>query len=245
VGSDDDVAQVATRLEEIQSGLQRIERRLDAKERSRLKITDKQFVRLAREVRDEGRTLLGDDRLWTLWQAVGNAHCLGLAALEAGTYRGGSAAFLAGAWRTVTGSEIELDVVDTFTGHPRGAADEHDHADHHVPRFTDTSEVEVSRYLSRFPAVRVHAGTLEDTMPMLEARRYGLVHLDMDLYQPTITGLRFVHDRLPPGGVVVLDDYGARKCPGVAAAAAEFLEEHPVYHAWDPLTEQLVLSRWR
>ena len=241
----DDAGRVAQRLETIEATLQRVERSLSAKDRRpRVKIADKRFSKLARGIVEEGRTLLREDRLWTLWQAVANTRRLGLPALEAGSYRGGSAAFLAAAWHAQTGADLALDVVDTFTGHPPSAGGEHDDPIHGTSRFDDTSYDEVRSYLSRYPGITVHQGTLDKVTGGLSAPHYGLVHLDMDLYDPTIDGLRFFHGRLARGGVVILDDYRARKCPGVEAAAEEFLAEHPGYHAWDPLSEQLVLTRW-
>ncbi|HTN24342.1 MAG TPA: TylF/MycF/NovP-related O-methyltransferase [Solirubrobacteraceae bacterium] len=236
---------VTDRLAAIEAGLRRVERSLGAKaDRPRVKISDKSFSRLAKEVIAEGRTLLREDRLWTLWQAIANTRARGLPALEAGTYRGGSAAFLAGAWRAQAGTDLVLDVVDTFAGHAAGEPGDRDDPLHHVGRFGDTSLEEVSAYLARFPGVRVHEGAFATVAPRLGDARYGLLHLDMDLYEPTLDGLRFAHEHVPPGGAVILDDYGARKCPGVKEAAAEFLAGHPGYHAWDPLSEQLVLSRW-
>nr|MDO8116486.1 hypothetical protein [Candidatus Sigynarchaeota archaeon] len=54
------------------------------------------FSALAKEIIDEKRTLLGHDRLYTIWQCIVNAPA-GSNALEIGVYRGGSAKFIAGA----------------------------------------------------------------------------------------------------------------------------------------------------
>lgn len=241
----DDASRILERLEAIEATLKRVERGARPKTgRPRAKITDKRFLRTARQIVGEGRTLLREDRLWTLWQAVGNARRLGLPALEAGTYRGGSAAFLAAAWSVQADADLALDVVDTFAGHAPGDPGASDESIHDVGHFGDTSAAEVSAYLATYPGVRVHEGTLAEVSPRLERPQYGLIHLDMDLHQPTIDGLRFFHERIPRGGMVILDDYGARKCPGVRQAADEFLHDHPDYAAWDPLSEQLVLTRW-
>jgi hypothetical protein len=49
---------------------------------------------------------------------------------------------------------------------------------------------------------------------------------------------------MPPGGAIVVDDYEARKCPGIKRAAEEFLAETDAgFQAWNPLTEQLVLVK--
>ncbi|HEY2882168.1 MAG TPA: TylF/MycF/NovP-related O-methyltransferase [Pirellulales bacterium] len=57
--------------------------------------------------------------------------------------------------------------------------------------------------------------------------RFRLVHIDLDLYQPTIDSLEFFYPRTNPGGVFVLDDYGHLTCPGVRQAVDEFFRDKP------------------
>jgi hypothetical protein len=47
------------------------------------------------------------------------------------------------------------------------------------------------------------------------------VHIDVDLYQPTRDSLAFFYPRLVKGGVIVMDDYGFKTCPGATRAAEE------------------------
>ena len=71
-----------------------------------------------------------------------------------------------------------------------------------------------------------------------------LVHLDADLYESTKDCLAYFAPRIPPGGVIVLDDYDAPNCPGVRLAAEEFLAaDESSWQTWHPHTEQLVLIR--
>jgi O-methyltransferase len=209
-----------------------------------VKVRDKRFRRAADDITGEGRTKLGQDRLWVLWQAVRNVAGLQLPAAEVGTYRGGSAAFIARAYADLAGRVPPIDVVDTFEGHPAEKLTAED-ADAHVPGlFGDTSFEEVRDYLSRHPEVRVHKGEFSAVAGELTEPRYGLAHVDVDLYEPTLDCLRFFSERIPPGGAIVLDDYEARKCPGIKRAAEQFLEQTDAgFHTWNPLTEQLVLVR--
>jgi hypothetical protein len=65
----------------------------------------------------------------------------------------------------------------------------------------------------------------------------------MDLYRPTRDALDFCASRMPSGAVVVVDDYGSPKCPGIEQAVEEFLAAEPGFQRWHPHTEQALLVR--
>ncbi len=50
------------------------------------------------------------------------------------------------------------------------------------------------------------------------------VNLDMDLYKPTLEGLRFFYPRMVKGGIIIVHDYFSIGYEGVNAALDEFLE---------------------
>jgi len=70
----------------------------------------------------------------------------------------------------------------------------------------------------------VVVGTLPGT---LEGRddMFNFVHLDLDVYEPTLAVLRYVYPRMHTGGVIVLDDYGYHITPGIKKAVDEFVAE--------------------
>ncbi len=75
----------------------------------------------------------------------------------------------------------------------------------------------VPEYLAKHPAARV-----------------AFLHLDMDVKEPTIDALQHLYSRVVPGGVIVIDDYGA--VAGATEAIDEFvgakglrLEKLPYY----------------
>lgn len=86
------------------------------------------------------------------------------------------------------------------------------------------SEAEVKAIfdLKRMGNVRTVAGNVFDTLPEYLAKnpatRIALLHLDMDVREPTAFALDLLFDRIVPGGVIVVDDYGA------AAGATEAIE---------------------
>jgi O-methyltransferase len=53
---------------------------------------------------------------------------------------------------------------------------------------------------------------------------FAFVNLDVDLYQPTLEGLKFFYPRLSPGGVMLVHDYNNSRYPVVKKAVHEFFE---------------------
>jgi O-methyltransferase len=81
----------------------------------------------------------------------------------------------------------------------------------------------VARNLHRdFPHVRLHPGWIPEIFSEQPDLTYRFVHIDVDLYQPTIDSLRYFFPRLAAGGVIITDDYN---WPGAKAAFDEFCGE--------------------
>lgn len=68
-------------------------------------------------------------------------------------------------------------------------------------------------------------GNVRETLPaFLEEQpqtRIALLHLDMDVYEPTHMAIELLWDRIVPGGLLVVDDYNAVE--GATRAVDEFL----------------------
>ncbi len=205
---------------------------------------DGRFPALARDARRFRRSMLTKGRLLTLWEAVQSVAELDGAAAEVGTYQGGSARFIATAFEATLGHEVPLEVIDTFEGHPQDRLSQYDSAMHMNPSlFTDTSYEDVVKYLSPWQLITVRKGDFSKVAPHLPEQSYRLVHVDVDLYEPTLDCLRYFGHRLVPGGVIVIDDYGSPSCPGVDRAVAEYLAAEPAFRRWGPRAKQLVIER--
>lgn len=57
--------------------------------------------------------------------------------------------------------------------------------------------------------------------------KISFAHLDGDLYDSTMQALNLIYDRLSPGAVVLVDDYGADKWHGVEIAVTKFFADKP------------------
>lgn len=55
-------------------------------------------------------------------------------------------------------------------------------------------------------------------------KTFSLVHIDVDLYDPTKEAVTFFWPRMSAGGMIVCDDYGFDSCPGARKAMDEFGE---------------------
>lgn len=88
----------------------------------------------------------------------------------------------------------------------------------------------VAAVLSPFQFVSLHMGWIPEVFSQvsdLEARRFALVHIDVDLYEPTLATLRKFGPKLAKGGIIVVDDYASSHFPGATTAVDEYILEHP------------------
>jgi O-methyltransferase len=88
-----------------------------------------------------------------------------------------------------------------------------------------SQEAEVRKNLSAFDFVEYHRGWIPERFPDVSQKRFSFVHLDIDLYQPTLDSLVFFYERMQPGGIMLCDDYGFVTCPGARKAMDSFFAE--------------------
>jgi len=152
------------------------------------------------------------------------------AVAECGCFRGLSSHLLC---QTLAGESPGFDgagfhIFDSFAGlsdplledavpqsHPNHAALEHATQAGAFAATLDT----VPRNLARFPALAYHPRSIPVSFNGLPEQRYRFVHLDVDLYDPTLDCLEYFHPRLAAGGMIVSDDYS---WPGACRAIEEF-----------------------
>lgn len=86
------------------------------------------------------------------------------------------------------------------------------------------SEGLVRHNLERFPDLHMYKGWIPSRFESVEDRGFCLVHIDVDLYEPTRDAVAFFYPRMKPGGVIICDDYGFSSCPGAKKAMDEFAQ---------------------
>lgn len=86
---------------------------------------------------------------------------------------------------------------------------------------------EVRAVLEDFPDITFHRGWIPDTFSVAGTPEgpFRLVHLDLDVHDPTRASLDYFVPRLAPGGAVLCDDFGSLRWPGARKAVEEFCAE--------------------
>lgn len=92
--------------------------------------------------------------------------------------------------------------------------------------FSDTDVESVTTFIGGNENLVFHPGYFPKTTENLPEEKYALVHLDADLYNPTLSGLRYFYPRLSEGGVIIIHDYN-HSWEGVTKAVDEFISTIP------------------
>jgi O-methyltransferase len=208
-----------------------------------------EFGELASQVVDQSRTLLGYDRLYTIYQSLRSLKRLtidnqAINLAEIGVYRGGASRFIA-LCANAMNLNARLHSFDTFEGHANvDIKSDVDREDIHTPGlFKETDFDKVSSYLQNFSNILLYKGRFQDTSLKIEQEQFHFVHSDVDLYGPTLYILEFMNPRLASKGIIVVDDYGNSNCPGVVQAVEEFSAQNKNFTVLGILTGQCILIK--
>lgn len=111
-------------------------------------------------------------------------------------------------------SDRQIYAYDTFTGIPKEKWQEGEFV-----KPGDFSSPGTEILLLRFPNVVVKKGIFPDTLG--DENGFVVVHLDCDLYRSTLESLIALGPRMAKDGVIILDDWEWKFCPGVKRAVDE------------------------
>jgi len=92
--------------------------------------------------------------------------------------------------------------------------------------FAATSVDKVKKHINGNSNLRFKPGFFPDTTEGFESEKFALVHIDADLYAPTIEALKFFYFRLNKGGVIIIHDYN-HNWDGIPQAINEFIRSIP------------------
>ncbi|WP_431470579.1 TylF/MycF/NovP-related O-methyltransferase [Sphingosinithalassobacter sp. LHW66-3] len=154
------------------------------------------------------------------------------ALVELGVYKGASLMRFA-MYRALLEHEgsREIHGLDAFGAFPRDGVDDASDRDF-IERFEGERGEGIARAtLAQLFAekaignVHLHEGNVFETLPDLLARkpelRVALLHLDMDVYEPTAFAIEQLFPHMVPGGLILFDDYGL--VAGATRAAEELV----------------------
>lgn len=149
--------------------------------------------------------------------------------IEVGVLKGASLSRFA-IFRDLLGYDCKIYGFDTFGHFPRSKRNQ-DFIDSFVSQAGEALPIdEVQFYLDSKGHEDIHLieGDIFDTLPLfLHSKRpkLGMIHIDVDAYEPTKFALQQLIPFMVTGGIIMLDDY--HHCEGAKAACDEVLSIKP------------------
>lgn len=182
---------------------------------------DVRFKKLSKRLTDERKILLSFREMYNLYDKVRKTAKLEGDIAELGVYSGGSAKLICEAK-----GDRALRLFDTFCGLPDNDVTVNKISGGEI---RGASLAQVKDYLLAYNNVYFYEGIFPDSAVQLKDKlpRFSLVHLDADIYEATLVGLKFFYPLMLKKGIILIHDYGAMHLPGVKKAVVEFLKDKP------------------
>lgn len=185
------------------------------------------------------RTMTGHEKLFALILATRYIaeHRIPGDIVECGVWRGGSMQAAAMTLSALGDTGRDLHLFDTFEGMTEPTEKDRRHDGQHAADLLATSDRSTSVWAVAsledvqagmaeldYPQQRIHfhKGRVEETVPAEAPQTIAILRLDTDWYESTAHELEHLYDRLSPGGVLIIDDFGWWE--GSRIATEEFLK---------------------
>jgi len=180
--------------------------------------------------------------VWSLYRSV--AH-LAPATAECGVYTGGSS-FLICKEGEAKGHLKAHYAFDSFEGLSAPTPNDTPHTETaYLWNEGDLAvdEDHVRSLLEPCKSVKFFKGWIPDRFDEVSDDQFSFVHVDVDLYEPTLASIEFFFPKLVPGGILLCDDYGSEVCPGARLALDEYSQRHALGPVVDLGTGQGMLVK--
>src|SRR6056297_760367 len=146
--------------------------------------------------------------------------------MECGVWRGGAGILMAGHRKIhgIKGRRVIL--ADSYEGLPAPTAEQDPDLSRDIYPQLAVSLEDVKRNFEKYDLldseIEFLPGWFADSLPSVPAQQLAVLRADGDLYSSTREILENLYDKVSPGGVVIMDDYGV--LPPCAQAVQEFFE---------------------
>ncbi|HQU49302.1 MAG TPA: TylF/MycF family methyltransferase [Casimicrobiaceae bacterium] len=153
--------------------------------------------------------------------------------VETGVWRGGACILMRAVLAAHGVTDRRVWVADSFAGLPEPDAARYPkdagnqlHACPQLAVSADQVRENFRRYRLLDDQVAFLEGWFRDTLPSAPIGRLAILRLDGDLYESTMDALTALYDKVVPGGIVIVDDYGILE--SCRAAVEDFRRERGV-----------------
>ncbi len=157
--------------------------------------------------------------------------------VECGSYQGASAWLMC---KMVNHSERTVHLFDSFEG--LSTPGEKD-GDYWVEGALQSSENKLRDNLHGYQNYQVYKGWKPTQFMQCQVNKISFLHLDVDLFEPTLESLKHFYSCLQSRGIILMDDYGFKSCPGAKLAADEFFANKPEPIISLPTGQALVMKQ--
>lgn len=151
-------------------------------------------INLIKNIKNEIKMFMEINEAYQVFMAVKKTEKIKGDIAEVGVYQGGSAKIICEA----KGSKL-LHLFDTFEGLPEFS--EADTGHYHKGEFL-ASLKKVKIYLKKYQNVYFYKGLFPLTAKPIRNKRFSFVNLDVDLYESTLSCLKFFYPRMNGGGLL-------------------------------------------
>ncbi len=173
---------------------------------------------VGRDWPSQAETMVGQARLDNVQMCITSVHDDGVPGdlVETGVWRGGAAILMRAVLRELGDTGRVVWACDSFEGlpppdperWPKEKGDRH-HLRPELAVSLDDVRANFARYGLLDAQVRFAKGWFEDTLAVLPSEQIAVLRLDGDMYGSTMVALEALEPRVPSGGYVIVDDYGA------------------------------------
>lgn len=139
---------------------------------------------------------------------------------ELGVYRGSTAYLIASQLEPIYGKKLYL--FDTFYGTPATSVDDNYKRQ---GKYSDVDINKVKDFLKLFQEFTIYCqGIIPDTLEAIKNEKLCFVHIHLNIYQSTQAAIELLYDKVVPGGIILIEDYGLKSCAGVKKAIDQFVK---------------------
>tara|TARA_B100000579_G_scaffold353836_1_gene308650 strand:+ start:199 stop:915 length:717 start_codon:yes stop_codon:yes gene_type:complete len=157
--------------------------------------------------------------------------------LEVGVFRGFSALFLKQLEDILNLNSKKdcLFLIDSFEGlskiNEEDNVDNDENYQHQEGHFKVNFE-NIQNLFKDYDNVKILKGWIPNVFDLLNNKNlYKFVHIDVDLFEPTLDTLNYIFDKVVKGGVIITDDFESKAFPGNRKAWQKFFIEKNILNS--------------
>ena len=159
---------------------------------------------------------------------------------ECGCWRGHSS-YLISELINQTKKQVKFHIFDNFEGLSKDTDNDEElkkidknKVDKIRSQFTSSEDFVKNTVLKKFDFIEIYKGWIPEKFYLVNNCKFSFVHIDVDLYEPTLQSLEFFFPRLVDGGIMICDDYNLKLFDGSKKAWDEFFSKNKTKFNFSP-----------